>query len=119
MNLLIDESVDKQISDLLKIEGHNVIYIAESSPGISDDLVFEKAIKHNAILITADKDFGELVFRLKKISTGILLIRLSGVPSSEKARIISDILKQYSKDLHNSFSVIDSNSIRIRRVINS
>jgi predicted nuclease of predicted toxin-antitoxin system len=63
MNLLADEGVDRQIVERLRQEGYSVLYIAEMDPGISDDLVLDKANQVEALLLTADKDFGELVFR--------------------------------------------------------
>ena len=62
MNFLADESVDRQIVDALREEDHAFLYVTEMEPGISDDEVLDKAEKGSAILITADKDFGELVF---------------------------------------------------------
>ncbi len=58
MNLLVDESVDKQIVELLRQEGHDVLYVAEIDPSISDDIVLSKANERSALLVTADKDFG-------------------------------------------------------------
>jgi predicted nuclease of predicted toxin-antitoxin system len=67
MKLLADESVDQQIVDRLRKDGHEVWYVTEMEPGISDDLVLKKANQEMAILLTANKDFGELVFRLNRI----------------------------------------------------
>ncbi len=63
MNFVADEGVDNQIVKKLREEGHQVLYIAEMDPGISDDEVLHQANSQNALLITADKDFGELIFR--------------------------------------------------------
>ena len=79
MNLLIDESVDRQIVEELRRDGHNVAYVAEMDPGISDDAVLSVANNMTALLVTADKDFGELVFRRRQINAGVLLIRLAGL----------------------------------------
>ncbi len=68
MNFLADESVDRQIVDALRGDDHAVLYVTEMDPGISDDEVLDKAEKGSAILITADKDFGELVFRQQRIT---------------------------------------------------
>lgn len=70
MNLLADESVDRQMVDRLRSDGHEVSYIAEIDPSISDDKVFDLANENNALLITADKDFGEIVFRDNRLSSG-------------------------------------------------
>lgn len=61
MNLLADESVDRQIVDRLRQDGHAVRYIAEMEPGVSDDTVLDLAYRESILLLTADKDFGELV----------------------------------------------------------
>lgn len=59
MNFLADEGVDRQIVERLRIEGYSVLYVAQMQPGISDDVVLDLANQYNALLITADKDFGE------------------------------------------------------------
>ena len=58
LNLLADENVDQQIIDLLRREGHTVTYVAELDPGIDDEQVLERANEANALLLTADRDFG-------------------------------------------------------------
>jgi predicted nuclease of predicted toxin-antitoxin system len=61
VKFLADEGVDKQIVDRLRQVGHSVWYVAEMEPGISDDEVLNLANRENDILLTADKDFGELI----------------------------------------------------------
>ncbi len=55
---LADESVDREIVERLRGEGHDVLYVAEMEPGITDDEVFERANATGRILVTCDKDFG-------------------------------------------------------------
>lgn len=114
MILLVDESVDRQVVDRLREDGHTVSYVAEMDPGISDDDVLSLANEKEAVLLTADRDFGEIIFRQKKISKGIILIRLAGLSPSGKADKISLALKKHSKGMLSSFSVITPSSIRIR-----
>ena len=80
MNLVVDESIDRPIVDLLRQDGHTVLYVAELSPSIDDDAFLRRANERGALLITSDKDFGELVFRLRRIHTGVVLLRLAGLP---------------------------------------
>ena len=68
MKLCADESVDRQIIERLRSDGHEVHYIAELDPGVSDEVVLESANQQQAPLLTADKDFGELVYRQRRIS---------------------------------------------------
>ena len=66
MNVLADESVDGPIVESLRREGHRVQYVAEMEPELSDDAVLELANRDESLLLTADKDFGELVFRQRR-----------------------------------------------------
>lgn len=61
MNLVADENIDRQIVERLRFDGHDVWSIAEMDPGISDEEVLEVASRESAVLMTADRDFGELV----------------------------------------------------------
>jgi predicted nuclease of predicted toxin-antitoxin system len=61
LTFVADENVDKQIIERLRGDGFKVLSIAENRPGISDEEVLRMAADQNAILITADKDFGDFV----------------------------------------------------------
>ena len=115
MNLLADESVDRPIVDRLRQDGHSVRYIAESDPGIHDDAVLDQANRSGDVLITVDKDFSELVFRMGRIHTGVILIRLAGLSAEMKAGTVSDVLANRGRELASVFSVISPGSVRVRR----
>ena len=74
MKLMADEGVDKPIVDALRKAGFDVAYILESHQGAEDDYILNLANKQERILLTQDKDFGELVFRLKNVHFGVVLI---------------------------------------------
>ena len=116
MNLLADESIDKPIVDRLRQDGHSVLYIAEFAPSIDDDTVLQQANENDTLLITADKDFGELVFRQGRIHVGVVLVRLAGLLSHAKARTVSTVLANHGDELLNAFSVISPERVSIRRV---
>ena len=61
MKIVADENVDRQIVDRLRGEGHQVSYIAEFDPGADDEIVLLLSRESDAILLTADKDFGEIL----------------------------------------------------------
>lgn len=115
MNLLADESVDRPIVERLRQEGHTVHYIAEMEPGISDDEVLEIAHNEVAPLLTADKDFGELVYRQHRLMTGVILIRLAGLSPLHKAEIVALAITQHQAELSQVFAVVTPGAIRIRR----
>ncbi|MFH1604292.1 MAG: DUF5615 family PIN-like protein [Pseudomonadota bacterium] len=66
MKVVADEGVDRPIVARLRQDGHEVDYTGEMDPGIDDDRVLSHANQRHALLITADKDFGEFVFRQGK-----------------------------------------------------
>ncbi len=115
MNFLADESVDRQIVDRLRQDTHNVLYIAEMMPGISDDIVLNIANQKEVLLLTADKDFGELVFRQGRITAGIVFIRLAGLSLASKAKIVSSAINEHTAELFHAFTVITPGAVRIRR----
>jgi predicted nuclease of predicted toxin-antitoxin system len=114
MRFLADENVDSQIVSALRGAGHEVAYVAELEPGISDDQVLELAKRTGSLLLTEDKDFGELVFRMRRQTYGVILIRLAGLSSQEKVEIVGAIIIAHPDELQNSFSVINPKGVRIR-----
>lgn len=115
MNLLADEGVDRSVVEKLRQAGHEVSYIAELSPGADDDTILRQANASNALLLTLDKDFGELVFRQGLIHAGVILIRLAGLQPTTKADVVAAAIREHDAELFRSFSVISPGSIRIRR----
>jgi predicted nuclease of predicted toxin-antitoxin system len=118
MNLLADESVERQIVERLRLNGHVVLYVAEMEPGIADSIVLERANERSALLITGDKDFGELVFRDHHLTAnGVILLRLAGLSAARKAEIVSEAFGKRDAEFPNQFSVVSPGSIRIRPTI--
>ena len=83
---LADGSVDFRIVKSLRSDGFEIEAIVELTPSINDDEVLKMAMDLEAILLTEDKDFGELTFRLQKPNRGIILIRMSGEPIESKIK---------------------------------
>jgi predicted nuclease of predicted toxin-antitoxin system len=89
--------------------------VAELAPGVSDEQVLTHARTDDAVLLTADKDFGELVHRQQRVSTGIVLIRMAGVDARTKAESVCVALSAHESELHGNFTVITPGKVRIRR----
>ena len=114
MKFLADECVDSQIVHALRSDGQKVIYVVDFNKSISDDEVIQLANAENAILITEDKDFGELTFRLKFQHKGILLIRLSDLPRYERLILAIETISRHKNNMQNNFSVLTKNGLRIK-----
>ncbi len=70
-------------------------------------------IGRKRILITNDKEFGELIFLQKRISAGIILFRVKGQGAQEKVKLLKKLLMGYRDRLLKHFVVITSDKIRI------
>lgn len=114
MNLVADESVDRQIVDRLRHDGHTVWYVAEMDPGIDDQSVLAVANREGAVLVTSDKDFGELVYRQRLVNPGVILVRLAGLAPEAKAQAVAKAINVHSSDFAHSFAVISHAAVRIR-----
>jgi predicted nuclease of predicted toxin-antitoxin system len=115
MNFFADEGVDRQIVERLRQGGNLVWYVADMEPGISDDAVLSLANREKALLLTTDKDFGEMVFRQHRHASGIVLIRLAGLSQTSKAELVVSAIKKHKTELPEAFTVITPKTIRIRR----
>ncbi|MBI5044055.1 MAG: DUF5615 family PIN-like protein [Nitrospirae bacterium] len=77
-----------------------------------DDELLDLANREKRILITNDKDFGEITFLQRKLSIGIILIRVKGQKAEDKVKLFKKLLHNYSDKLLNHFTVITKEKIR-------
>ena len=115
MNFLADESVEREIVEQLRQAGHVVQYVAEMAPSIPDDEVLDLANSSGSLLLTGDKDFGELVYRQRRLTSGIVLTRLEGLPPGTKALIVAAAISTHAAELERAFTVITPGITRIRQ----
>lgn len=116
MKFLADENVEKAIVDWLRNDSHDVFYVSEFMKQSIDDQFLEQANSESRILLTNDKDFGELVYLQGKNSAGIILMRFVSEKSSLKVKSIAYLINNYSDSLEGHFTVIDEAKVRIRKL---
>lgn len=114
MKFVADEGVDSAVVSVLRKDRHDVLYVTEAASGLTDDEVLELANSQNALLLTANKDFGELVFRLGRVYTGVILLRLMSLASDAQAEIVAEVVEQYGAQMQIAFTVISPKTVRIR-----
>jgi predicted nuclease of predicted toxin-antitoxin system len=119
MKLLADENIEGVVVEHLRRAGHDVIYVAETMPGSSDDVVIACANREGRLLITADKDFGDALVRQQKIGHGLLLLRLAGCLNSEKANIVAAVIEKYQVELTSCIGVLTPKAFRLRPLRNA
>src|SRR6266545_7350801 len=88
MRILADENVAGEIVEALRQRGHDVGWIRADAPGSADSEVLRRAASEERIVVTFDKDFGELAFRFRLPATsGIVLLRVAALNSFCKKRV--------------------------------
>ena len=116
MRFLADESCDAAVVRALRAAGYDVNAIVESSRGATDPLVLELALADRRVLITRDKDFGELVFAAGALTSGVLLIRYPPTAQSGLPQAVLDVVAVRQAELLGSFVVIAPSGVRLTRL---
>jgi len=113
MRILANEKIPEDAIDALRQEGHDVAWDRIDFPGSSDVEVLSRAQSENRILVTFDKDFGELAFRWGLlVDSGIILFRISAVSSTHIAEVAVTALGSRT-DWSGHFAVIEDDRIRM------
>jgi predicted nuclease of predicted toxin-antitoxin system len=113
MRLLANENFPADAVTALRQRGHDVLWVRTDSPGISDLEVLERAQRENRIVVTFDKDFGELAFRLRLPAlNGIILFRISTRSSAYVAQVAVSAIESRN-DWVGHFAVVEDTRIRI------
>jgi predicted nuclease of predicted toxin-antitoxin system len=113
---LADECVAAPLVAFLRSEGHDVLYVAESASGLSDSDVIALALREKRLLLTEDKDFGDLVFRRERTVSGLVLMRITPQNSALKTRRLAAAIERYDETLFGRYTVIEEGRFRSRRM---
>ncbi len=116
MKFLADECCDVPLIESLRSGGHDVVYAKEQMKGEEDDVVLERAFRENRVLITEDKDFGELVYRLKKPAKGVILMRIPVEKRQSKWSRLKTLIDNHSAQIIDHFVIVDTEKFRFRRL---
>ena len=114
MRILADENISGKLVEELRQRGHDVTWVRTDAPASSDEAIVEWACAEQRVILTSDKDFGELAFR-HRLPTycGVILLRLSNLPPHRYvSKAVSAIEGQ--SDWSGHFAVITDRRVRIR-----
>lgn len=114
IRLAADENIQASLVRALRKEGHDVLYVAENAGGITDNAVLAWAAEQERILLTEDKDFGELVFRLKRDLPGVILLRLPDVHWQSRYQRLTKLFERYGGGLRRQYVVVEEERFRFR-----
>jgi predicted nuclease of predicted toxin-antitoxin system len=115
MLFLADESCDFAVVRALRAVGHDVVAIAETAPQTDDVDVIALAVSEGRVLLTEDKDFGQLVYAGLHPSSGVILIRFPQSARWALPEIICNTVQKYEERLKGAFVVLRPNQVRLGR----
>lgn len=116
MRFLADENIDQRVVAILRAAGHDVLEVREGHGGSGDEAVLALARRTRRVLLTRDKDFGELVIRRDLRCAGLVLVRYRHGDPPATAEAILRVVGAEGGALRRSFVVVEKDRIRVLRL---
>lgn len=113
IQFITDMGVGTSVENHLKELRYNVISIRDLRRTMADEEILQIAKESNSVVITLDKDFGELVYKQGKGHTGVILLRIENADPAERIQTIDFILENFSNEIIGRFSVFKKGRLRI------
>ena len=114
MRWLADECIEAGLVAGLRREGHDVLYLAELAPGATDAAIVERAATERRLLLTMDKDFGELMFRGARGLPGMVLLRLPPERHALRETRLLAAIERFGDRLFGRYTVVEAGRFRSR-----
>ncbi len=114
IKFVLDVGVGNKVWQYLTAKGYDAKLITEINPSMSDTEILLIAKNEHRMVITMDKDFGELVYHSSKSHKGVLLLRLEDATGDEKVSVIQFILDNFENQIEGKFCVFKNGRFRIR-----
>lgn len=112
MRFLVDECTGSKVAEWLRNAGYETFSVFDEGRGMSDDEILAKAFSENWLLITNDKDFGEMVFRERRNHHGVVFMRLEDERATNKIEVLRILLEGYADKLPEQFVVVTETKVR-------
>lgn len=113
MKVLLDTCVSGKAAEALRGQGHDVVWTGEWEVDPGDDAIIALAHREGRVLVTLDKDFGELALALRRPHAGI--VRLVGIRAADQGPTALAVLERYGEDLGRSALVtVQAGRVRVR-----
>ena len=106
MRFVVDENISPKTAKFLKDLGYTAVHVREIKLGLEDDKILKLSVVKDSIVLTSDKDFGELVFKKKHPHVGVVLLRLKDETLGNTIRALDWLIKEHPTRLRNRFAVV-------------
>jgi predicted nuclease of predicted toxin-antitoxin system len=116
VRFLLEESVDFRLLDYLRSQGDDALAVSRDFPSaLADADVLRIALRESRILVTNDRDFGELVFKGRHQHAGVVFIRIGSTGLDQLLARVGFVLERYADRL-SEFVVVTPRRVRVRQV---
>jgi predicted nuclease of predicted toxin-antitoxin system len=116
MKLLANENFPLKSILYLKSKGFEISSIGIDNPGIKDSVVMDIAIKEERIILTFDREYGELIFKYNyRPQKGVIYLRLDEYKAEEPGKLIEELINKKEFNFDNALTVVDKSGIRQRK----
>ena len=115
MRFVIDVGVGRSVEVQLAADGHAVLPVRDRDPHLPDQEILRWAVSEQAIVVTMDKDFGDLIWKERLPHAGVVLLRMEDATGPEKALAMHRIVQDFGAELPHHFTVFKNDRLRISR----
>jgi len=112
MRFLVDECTGPAVAQWLREQNHEVFSVYDEAPGTDDESIVQKAFLEDWILITNDKDFGDKIYRDRRLHRGVVSLRLRNERAANKIAALQELLKGHANSLAGRFVVVTETQVR-------
>lgn len=118
MIFLANENIPLNSIKIIRESGYDISAIIEDNPGITDEQVLKIALLENRIILTFDRDYGELIFKRKlPLDSGVIYFRIIPFTPEETAFIFFNLFKIQDLSLEGKFTIVERDKIRQRSLL--
>ncbi len=114
MKILADENIDRSIVEYLRSAGHDVVWMSQHAPGADDEIVMSLAQSEQRVIITFDRDYGELLYHQHKAAVGVIYLRIDAISPEYLLTTFVRAWTELESKVLGCFIVVSNDRIRIR-----
>ena len=115
MDFLANENFPLLSFRLLREVGHRVVSIIQEAPGSKDEDILRRAHTEKLIILTFDRDYGELIYRHRAFPpAGVVYFRFAPATPAEPSEILINLINEIHLALSDKFTIIERGRVRQR-----
>lgn len=115
MKFVIGVGVGRSVEMQLAADGYEVLPVRDRDPHLADHVILQWAMQEQYIVVTMDKDFGDLIWKEHLPHAGVVLLRMEDATGPEKAAAMRRIVREFGMELPHHFTVFKNDRLRISR----